>query len=100
MVDELVKWPHAKHRCFRAGACHLTTDGPIDELHEFAGRIGLLRSWFQEHASAPHYDLTVGRREAALAAGAVFVPAREQARARIARREKSCRPRRREGKGS
>jgi hypothetical protein len=37
----------------------------------------------------PHYDLTPGKREAAIRAGAVFVPAREQARRRIAAREVS-----------
>lgn len=86
MVDELQKWPTAL-RIFQAGACHLTTDGPLDELHAFAARIGLRREWFQNHPLAPHYDLTVGRRARALAEGAVFVPAREQAKARQARRK-------------
>lgn len=27
MVDQLIKWP-TKIRCFKAGSCHLTTDGP------------------------------------------------------------------------
>ena len=85
MVDELQKWP-TRIRCFKAGSCHLTVDGPIEELHAFARRLGLRASWFQEHSSAPHYDLTIGRREAALALGAVFVPGREQARKRMAAR--------------
>lgn len=68
-------------RCFTAGACHLTAD-TIDELHAMADRLGLRRSWFQS-ASTPHYDLTAHRRRAALASGAVFVSAREQARARL-----------------
>lgn len=81
MVDELKVWPHAK-RPFREGSCHLTTNGPIDELHTFAASIGMKRAWFQPHLLAPHYDLTPARRVAALAKGAVEVSAREQARYR------------------
>jgi hypothetical protein len=79
MVDELQIWPHARHRCFLKGSAHLTCDGDLDELHAFAQSIGLRRSWFQPHISAPHYDLSPGRRDAAIAAGAVFVSARDQA---------------------
>lgn len=78
MVDELKRWPLAKPP-FHKVSCHLTTDGPIDELHDFALSIGLKRIWFQNHVIAPHYDLTASRRLAAIAAGAVFVPARTQA---------------------
>lgn len=73
-------------RPFHLGSSHLTTDGPIGELHEFARKIGLKRSWFQDHASAPHYDLTESRRTRAFDAGAVFVTSRDQALARIAKR--------------
>ncbi len=85
MVDELVVQPNAVG-IFRAGSSHLTTDGDLEELHAFAARIGLRRSWFQEHATAPHYDLIRSRRDRALALGATFVPAREQARRRLARK--------------
>ena len=88
MVDELRRWPHARHRCFHRGACHLTTDGPLEELHEFAERIGLRRRWFQEHPLAPHYDLSPARRVRAVTAGAVEVSAREQARRRVAARRR------------
>jgi hypothetical protein len=88
MVDELVAYPRAQHRIFRAGACHLTTDGSLDELHAFAATLGMRRSWFQEHALAPHYDLTAPRRAKALKLGAVFVPAKEQARQRIEARSR------------
>jgi hypothetical protein len=81
-VDELVVWYHAKHRCFKNGSCHLTSDN-LDELHEFARRLGLKRAWFQERSSAPHYDLSPAKREQALKLGAVFVSAREQARKRL-----------------
>lgn len=83
MVDELLAWP-TKLRCFKGSSCHLSTDGPLEELHAFAERIGLRREWFQVHAKMPHYDLTPKRRETAIEAGAVFVPWREQARKRRA----------------
>ena len=82
MVDELVAWP-TKISCFKSGSAHLTCDGDIKELHTFAARIGLRRKWFQDHPLAPHYDLSPKRHADALAAGAVFVPRREQAIARI-----------------
>jgi hypothetical protein len=41
------------------------------------------REWFQVQSSAPHYDLSPAKRVKALALGAVFVPAREQARKRL-----------------
>jgi hypothetical protein len=78
MVDELRVWPNAR-RPFHNGSCHLTTDSALDELHAFARVIGMRRSWFQDHAIAPHYDLTPSRREEALRRGAVFMPMREHA---------------------
>jgi len=85
MVDELVVYPNAWGP-FRGGSCHLTTDGSMEELHAFAKRLGMRRSWFQEHPVLPHYDLVPSRRSRALVLGAVFVPAREQARRRRERR--------------
>lgn len=86
LVDELRAWP-TKLRCFKAGAAHLTFVAPstVDDLHRFALSIGLRREWFQG-ARVEHYDLTAKKREAALTAGAVFVSAKEQARARRALR--------------
>lgn len=83
-VDELKVWP-TKIACFKRGSAHLTAD-TLEELHAFALTIGLKRAWFQDHPIAPHYDLAPSRHAAALAAGAVFVSAREQAIARIAAR--------------
>ena len=78
MVDELKDYLPAPGRM--AGRwCHLTTDGDLEDLHEFAQSIGLKREWFQEHPRVPHYDLRPSKRERALEAGAVFVSAREQA---------------------
>lgn len=54
--------------------CHMMTDGPIDELHQMAARIGLKRTWFQDHQQHPHYDLRPSRRVLAIRKGAV--PAR------------------------
>ena len=86
MVDQIIVWPTARPP-FDKGSCHLTTDGDLEELHAFAERIGLRRSWFQEHSKMPHYDLTPSRRLRALREGAVFVEARQQAIRRRARRQ-------------
>jgi hypothetical protein len=85
MVDELRVWSHARPP-FHRGSCHLTTDGDLEDLHEFAARLGLRRAWFQRHRLAPHYDLTPEGRELAVGAGAVEVSAREQVRRRRARK--------------
>ena len=41
---------------FRLPSAHLTADS-IDELHEFAAKLGLKRKWFQDHPWHPHYDI-------------------------------------------
>jgi hypothetical protein len=51
---------------------HMTADS-VEELHEFAARLGLRRAWAQippEH-SIPHYDVSEGKRQAAIRLGAV-----------------------------
>jgi hypothetical protein len=50
--------------------CHLVADS-LDELHQFAIRLGLKRAWFQDRARYPHYDVTVSVREKALRLGAL-----------------------------
>ncbi|OSZ35165.1 hypothetical protein BVZ28_08715 [Alcaligenes faecalis] len=50
--------------------CHLVADS-LHELHDFAQRLGLRRSWFQESSIYPHYDVTVSVREKALMLGAL-----------------------------
>ena len=47
---------------------HLTAD-TIEELHRFAVKIGLRRSWFQDDGIHPHYDLTAGKRWQAIRTG-------------------------------
>ena len=81
-VDEFKLWLPRQRRPFHLGSSHLTAD-TVEELHELAQRIGLKRGWFQNHPLHPHYDRTISRRTAALAAGAVFVPCREQAVKRL-----------------
>ncbi|WP_296276992.1 DUF4031 domain-containing protein [Pseudomonas sp. UBA7530] len=49
--------------------CHLVAD-TLDELHDFAARLGLRRSWFQSR-NYPHYDVTISVRQRALSMGAI-----------------------------
>ncbi|MCG8911432.1 DUF4031 domain-containing protein [Pseudomonas sp. DP-17] len=49
--------------------CHLVAD-TVDELHDFAMSLGLKRSWYQQTASYPHYDITSATRIKALQLGA------------------------------
>jgi len=51
--------------------CHLVADS-IDELHEFAKKLGMRKEWFQHAASYPHYDITVKTRVCALELGALI----------------------------
>jgi hypothetical protein len=67
--------------------CHLFTDQDDQtELHAFARKIGLRRSWFQHEDKYPdkpwmwHYDLTAGKRWQALKAGAVEISWRDAGR--------------------
>lgn len=52
-------------------SCHMFADS-LEELHEFAERIGMRRAWFQ-NKKLPHYDLTANRRQLALRNGAIEV---------------------------
>ncbi len=52
--------------------CHMFADS-LDELHEFASKIGMRRNWFQDK-KLPHYDLTEKRRKVAISLGAQEVP--------------------------
>ncbi len=69
-VDEL------RNYGWRLGpSCHLFADTE-DELHAFAARIGMKRSWFQDK-SLPHYDLVVSRRTRAVMLGAIEIDRRQ-----------------------
>ena len=52
---------------------HLASDLSYDELHAFAERLGLRRSWFQ----GDHYDIPAHVRERAISLGAEPVASRE-----------------------
>lgn len=72
-----------------SGGGHMQAD-TTDELHTFAARLGLKRSWFQSKPGRPdhdHYDLTCGKREQAIRLGAVAETWREAARRNRATRE-------------
>jgi hypothetical protein len=84
-VDKLRAWPPkpGAERYFGNGklSCHLTTDGPIEELHQFAvEQLGLKGKYFQKHprnAALDHYDLTPPMRAKALRRGAREKPEEE-----------------------
>ena len=56
-------------------SCHLIADS-VEELIEFALAMGLRREWFQEK-STPHFDLTIGGRDKAVAMGAIELDRRQ-----------------------
>jgi hypothetical protein len=51
--------------------CHLLADSP-SELHEMAAILGLEPSLFQAD-KIPHYDLSLAKRDQAIAAGALVI---------------------------
>lgn len=57
-------------------SCHLIAD-TVDELHVFARRIGMKRTWFQNDSRLPHYDLNENRRRVAVKEGAIELDRRE-----------------------
>lgn len=93
-VDELVGYETkttghaAKHFGHGKQSCHLIVAGKLNDLHDFAKRIGLRRKWFQGNASWPHYDLTVNKRAHALRYGALECGMIQEARARSAVRRR------------
>lgn len=61
--------------------CHLQAD-TVEELHEFAGKLGLKREWFQARPGRPeldHYDVTAAKRIRAIELGAISETWREGA---------------------
>ena len=50
---------------------HMCAD-TVEELHEFAAKLGLKREWFQDKR-VPHYDVAKSTREKAIRLGAVPV---------------------------
>jgi hypothetical protein len=77
-----------------SGGGHLQAD-TLEELHEFAQRLGLRREWFQRKPGRPendHYDLSRAGRERALELGAI-----DEDRAAGTRRRDAIRSARRAG---
>lgn len=70
-VDPLIDYGIKLPGLSSTKACHMATDGNLEELHQFANSIGLKREWFQGEASIPHYDLTPNKRWLAVKQGAV-----------------------------
>lgn len=78
-VDEGHDWPEGMiapaARRFGTNWAHMTTDGTADELHAFAVRLGLRRSWCsditQPDVDVLHYDLVPSKRRLAIRHGAV-----------------------------
>ncbi len=52
-------------------SCHMWAD-TLDELNAMADKIGLRREWIQTDGIVNHYDLTAGRRGAAINNGARY----------------------------
>jgi hypothetical protein len=81
-----------------SGGGHLQAD-TLDELHEFAARLGLRRAWFQSKPGRPendHYDLGRAGRERAIELGAIS----EDRAAGAQRRQAIRRARRRDATAS
>ncbi len=82
-VDPLFRMESRDPQAFRVGArhghlwAHLWCDGPVNELHKFAKRIGLRREWFQDKDGFPHYDLVPPRWRSAVRKGAVVMSLRD-----------------------
>ena len=75
MVDALCAYPLTmvapQARKHGTWWCHLFCEpGDLDVLHGFAKQLGLRRSYFQNSARLPHYDLTPRLRDKALRCGA------------------------------
>ena len=60
------------------GWFHIITDGELEELHEFANKLGLKKSWFQNKPKRPHYDAHKTKRDKAIDLGAKEITTMEQ----------------------
>lgn len=62
-----------RHPFGRMVMCHMWADS-LDELFAMADRIGINRKWLQQppKASWVHFDISLGKKDLAIAAGAVL----------------------------
>lgn len=58
---------------------HLIAD-ELQELHDFAAKLGLKRKWLQKHRVQLHYDITEAKRKEAIAKGATPITTEEMAK--------------------
>lgn len=66
---------------------HLFADN-IEELHEFASKLGLRREWFQDKESFPHYDIVGSKRRLAIELGAQEINLKEYLKSRYLKSKK------------
>jgi hypothetical protein len=94
-VDDLREYPESVikpgARKYGARWAHLTAD-TREELHAFAEQLGLKRSWFQEHRTLWHYDLTPAKWKKAMKLGAIHYSTLEMAREVWCKRVLECQP--------
>jgi hypothetical protein len=80
-VDPIMPWPEGPKWPW-GEVSHLFADSE-PELHAFAARLSLKRSWFQHsaggpnHTGLPHYDLTRAKHYQAIRAGAIVLDRRQ-----------------------
>lgn len=68
-VDDMYRYPMGEFR--RMKMSHMVADTE-EELHAMAAAIGIARRWYQ----GDHYDISMSRRDMAIARGAVPIPLR------------------------
>ena len=55
---------------------HMVSDDSLIELYEFAQKIGLKKSWFQDK-TIPHYDIFGNKIQLALSNGAIIIDSKK-----------------------
>jgi hypothetical protein len=73
-VDDMWKTAYGRFRGMQMS--HMIAD-TLEELHEFADKLGLKREWFQDKISGPHYDISLGKRRLAVIYGAKQITLRQ-----------------------
>lgn len=76
LIDSFYNGARGPIRYWRRRCGHLVSDTSLEELHNFAERLGLRHEWFQKK-SVPHYDLTGEVYVRAIELGATLVSTRE-----------------------